>query len=74
MTTNEAESGLAVGARVRLTGDPTATGQIVDDFGELAGTEVKVDSTTAVRSRRWAVTLDDGRLEFLDDGDIEAIT
>jgi hypothetical protein len=60
-----------VGQRVRTTVEPQATGQIVDDFGSLAGTEVVVDSAKTVRSRRWAVKLDDGQLLFLDDDDIE---
>lgn len=72
-TNSEETSGLAIGRRVRLTADPTATGEIVDDFGSLAGAEVVVDASTAVRSRRWAVSLDDGRLEFVDDADIEPL-
>jgi hypothetical protein len=60
-----------VGQRVRTTTAPHATGEIVDDFGTLAGTEVVVDSLKTVRSRRWAVQLDDGGLKFVDDQDIE---
>jgi hypothetical protein len=67
-------SALAVGQRVRLTGQAAATGEIVDDFGSLAGTEVVVDRSTAVRSRRWAVSLDDGGLAFVDDDEIELLT
>jgi len=63
---------LQVGQRVRMTAEPHATGQIVDDFGSLAGTEVVVDSAKTVRSRRWAVQLDDGQLLFADDDGIEA--
>lgn len=60
-----------VGQRVRTTVEPRVTGEIVDDFGSLAGAEVVIDSATTVRSRRWAVQLDDGDLQFLDDDDIE---
>jgi hypothetical protein len=60
-----------VGQRVRTTDGTRSTGEIVDDYGSLAGTEVVVDGATAVRGRRWAVQLDDGGLQFLDDDGIE---
>lgn len=62
-----------VGSRVRTTGDESATGQIVEDFGSLAGTEVVVDENLTVKSRRHAVALDDGTIAFLDDDSIELI-
>ncbi|MGV0837589.1 hypothetical protein [Mycolicibacterium thermoresistibile] len=64
---------LAVGLRVRTTDDSHATGEIVEDFGDLAGTEVVVDETLTARARRWAVRLDDGTIAFLDDEGIEPI-
>lgn len=60
-----------VGQRVRTTDGTRLQGQIVDDYGSLAGTEVVVDNAKIVRSRRWAVRLDDGQLQFLDDDDME---
>jgi hypothetical protein len=64
---------LGVGSRVVITDGSHKTGQIVEDFGPLAGTEVIVDALLTVRSRRWAVTLDDGGIAFLDDDDIAPI-
>lgn len=60
-----------VGQRIRTSVEPHVTGQIVDDYGSLAGTEVVVDDATTVRGRRWAVRLDDGQLLFADDDGIE---
>ncbi|BBY77830.1 hypothetical protein MPRF_47290 [Mycolicibacterium parafortuitum] len=67
-------TGLAVGCRVRTVGDDPATGEIVEDFGDLAGTPVVVDAQNTVRSRRWAVALDDGQLVFLDDDQLEPLS
>lgn len=67
------DAGLAVGRRVRTVGDDGATGEIVEDFGDLAGTPVVVDAESTVRSRRWAVALDDGQLVFLDDDQLELL-
>ncbi|MBB2990279.1 hypothetical protein FHR72_001747 [Mycolicibacterium iranicum] len=67
-------AGLAVGRRVRTVGDEIATGEIVEDFGDLSGTAVVVDAQSTVRSRRWAVALDDGRLVFLDGHELEPLT
>lgn len=64
---------LAVGHRVRTVGDESLTGLIVEDFGDLAGAQVVIDADTTVRSRRWAVALDDGRLVFLDDHELEPL-
>lgn len=54
----------AVGSRVCLTDGSNASGEIVEDFGTLAGTEVVVDSHRTARARCWAVALDDGRPVF----------
>jgi hypothetical protein len=62
---------LQVGQRVRTTDAAHQGGQIVDDYGTLAGTEVVIDDATTVRGRRWAVRLDDGQLLFVDDDGIE---
>lgn len=64
---------LAVGCRVRTTDDEHATGEIVEDFGDLAGAEVVVDAKLTARARRWAVQLDHGGIAFLDDDGIEPI-
>lgn len=69
----EKHTRLAVGSRVRTTDESRATGEIVKDFGDLAGTEVVVDDTLTARARRWAVRLDDGTLVFLDDENLEPI-
>ncbi|HEU0190174.1 MAG TPA: hypothetical protein VFR17_02725 [Mycobacterium sp.] len=61
---------IAVGSRVHTTDSPPRCGVVVDDFGELAGQEVSIDPTRTARSRRWAVTFDDGTLAFLDDDSI----
>jgi hypothetical protein len=63
---------LAVGQRVR-TLKGLQTGEIVEDFGTLAGTEVLVDASLTTRARRWAVALDDGGLGFFDDDELESI-
>ena len=59
----------AVGDRVRVypgTSDERA-GIIVEDFGEDVGYGVDIGSHhIADASRRWAVTLDDGNLVFVD--------
>jgi len=62
-----------VGSAVRTTDESKSTGRIVEDFGDLAGAEVILDADATARSRRWAVALDDGRMVFVDDQDIELI-
>jgi hypothetical protein len=64
---------LGLGCRVRTTDGSNTTGEIVEDFGSLAGAEVVVDADHTVRARRWAVALDDGRLFFVDDDAIEPL-
>ena len=62
-----------IGANVRTTDEAKCTGHIVEDFGDLAGVEVRVSPDLTARSRRWGVALDDGRIAFLDDNDIELV-
>ena len=63
----------AVGGRVRVypgTSDER-WGIIVEDFGEDAGYGVDVGSQhIADASRRWAITLDDGGLVFVDSSEL----
>jgi peroxiredoxin len=56
-----------------MTDGSRMTGEIVDEFGDLAGVEVVVDAGMTVRSRRWAVALNDGGIAFVDDDAIEPI-
>lgn len=77
-TTDMSESGhltptaYAVGDRVQLR-TPDGAGVLVEDYAASG----ILDSAAAGRewalARRWAVALDDGRLVFADDSDIEAI-
>lgn len=64
---------LAVGNRVRVypgTSDERS-GFIVEDFGDDAGYGVDVGSQhIADASRRWAITLDDGDLVFVDSSEL----
>ena len=47
--------------------DDEARGVVVEDFGELAGQAVDIgEEHIADAARRWAVSLDDGRLVFVD--------
>lgn len=69
----ENSGGFPIGCRVRTTDELHVTGEIVEDYGSLAGTEVVVDENHTVRARRYAVALDDGRIAFLDDDAIESI-
>lgn len=69
----ENASRFEIGCRVRTTDEFHSTGEIVDDYGSLAGTEVVVDENHTVKARRYAVALDDGRIAFLDDDAIELI-
>ncbi|WP_233151366.1 hypothetical protein [Mycobacterium lehmannii] len=74
-----AESGSApdppVGAMVWVFPgtDRECRGVIAEDFGEAAGHGVNIGAARiADAARRWAVSLDDGRLVFVDDKDIAA--
>jgi len=62
-----------VGERVRVFPDTSdeRPGVLVEDFGQDAGYAVDIGTThIADASRRWAVTLDDGSLVFVDSSDI----
>ena len=56
-----------VGDTVVLVDENDATGQIVDDFGELPELPVQTESPAP---RRWAITTDDGGLSFADTADL----
>nr|WP_135459942.1 hypothetical protein [Mycobacterium sp. DL99] len=67
--------GLGVGDRARIhpgTAEEQA-GVVVEDFGNDAGLPVDIgDQRIVDPARRWAVSLDNGNLVFVDDGDIVA--
>jgi len=70
---NNSASGINIGTRVRVFPGSSneKTGEIVDDFGQDAGTSVTIgDALIAGASRRWAVALDGGGLVFVDSGDL----
>ncbi|WP_280783911.1 hypothetical protein [Rhodococcus opacus] len=59
------------GVRVRVRqGDPSSasSGTVVEDFAEEAGLDLARNWAPV---HRWAVVLDDGRLVFADDLDLE---
>jgi hypothetical protein len=62
-----------IGSRVRTTDESHCRGEIVDDFGEMAGMEVVIAEGWTAKARRWAVALEDGRVVFLDDDGIEPL-
>jgi hypothetical protein len=69
MSDAAAAADFAVGARVRVNpgSSDERSGIIVEDFGDDAGFGVDIgDQHIADASRRWAVTLDDGNLVFVD--------
>lgn len=70
---NDAPPAFAIGSRVRTKDERAIAGEIVEDFGDLAGTEVVIDDTHTARARRWAVALDDGQMTFVDDDAIELL-
>jgi hypothetical protein len=62
-----------VGQRVRIypDTDKQSTGVVAEDFGDSAGFGVCVASLQiAAPARRWAVSLDDGGLVFVDSADL----
>lgn len=64
-----------VGERVRVYPgrDDERGGVVVEDFGHDAGYAVDVGTRRIVDpSRRWAITLDDGGLVFVDTADLAA--
>ena len=69
MSDTGATADFAVGTRVRVYPGSTdeRAGIIVEDFGDDAGYGVDIgDHHIADASRRWAITLDDGNLVFVD--------
>jgi hypothetical protein len=74
-TAEDPGEGIAVGTSVRVypgTGDERH-GTVVEDYGEMAGQAVEVGGDHIVdAARRWAVSLDDGTLVFVDSENIAA--
>jgi hypothetical protein len=67
------DSGIAVGVSVRVYPgtDRERLGVVVEDFGDLAGHAVWIGQQQIVdAARRWAVSLGDGSLVFVDSGDL----
>ena len=64
----QTDTHLAVDKRVRVYPgtDAESPGVIVEDFGELAGQAVVIDSRRINPARRWAVVLDMGNLVFVN--------
>jgi hypothetical protein len=74
-TDDTGESPVAVGVRVRVHPgtDREVAGVVVEDFGDTAGHAVDIGETHFVgAARRWAVTLDEGTLVFVDSEDVTA--
>jgi hypothetical protein len=64
-----ANGDFAVGRRVRVYpgSSDERSGIIVEDFGDDAGCAIDIGTThIADAARRWAITLDDGGLVFVD--------
>jgi hypothetical protein len=67
------DGGIAVGVSVRVYPgtDRERLGVVVEDFGDSAGHGVHVGQQQIVdAARRWAVSLGDGSLMFVDSGDL----
>jgi hypothetical protein len=68
-----ADDGIAVGVSVRVYPgtDRERLGVVVEDFGDSAGQRVHIGQHHVVdAARRWAVTLGDGGLVFVDSSDL----
>ena len=68
-----ADSGIAVGVSVRVYSgaDRERLGVVVEDFGNSAGHSVRIGQQHIVdAARRWAVSLGDGSLVFVDSSDL----
>jgi hypothetical protein len=68
-----ADDGIAVGVSVRVYPgtDRERLGVVVEDFGDSAGQRVHIGEHHIVEAaRRWAVTLGDGGLVFVDSSDL----
>lgn len=71
------DSQIAVNSRVLVHPgtDRQKRGVVVEDFADSAGIAVEIAGhRIAAAARRWAVSLDDGGLEFVDDEDLSADT
>lgn len=71
------DSKIAINSRVlvRPGTDNEKRGVVVEDFADAAGMAVEIAGHhIAAAARRWAVALDDGGLEFVDDEDLAAET
>ena len=67
------DRGVAVGLSVRVYPgtDRESGGVVVEDFGDSAGHWVSIGQEQIVgAARRWAVSLADGGLVFVDSGDL----
>ena len=67
------DSGIAVGDSVRVYPATVRErlGVVVEDFGDSAGHGVQIGQHQIVAAaRRWAVSLGDGSLVFVDSGDL----
>lgn len=67
------DRGVAVGASVRVYPgtDHESGGVVVEDFGDSAGHCVSIGEQQIVGpARRWAVSLADGGLVFVDSGEL----
>ncbi|MDF3310447.1 hypothetical protein [Rhodococcus sp. T2V] len=66
---------VVVGARVRVRrdADAPAPGVVIEDFADLSQSEGLLGRDWAP-VHRWAVALDDGRLVFVDDGELDLDT
>lgn len=73
----DGDSQIAVNSRVlvRPGTDREMRGVVVEDFADSAGKAVEIgEHHIADAARRWAVVLDDGGLEFVDDDDLAVDT
>jgi hypothetical protein len=67
------DGGIAVGVSVRVYPgtDRERLGVVVEDFGDSAGHGVQIGQEQIVdAARRWAVSLGDGSLVFVDSSDL----
>ena len=67
------DQGISLGTAVRVYPGTAqeAAGVIVEDFGDSAGQAVQIGGHHIVdAARRWAVSLNNGSLVFVDDKDI----
>jgi hypothetical protein len=74
-TAEDPAEGIAVGTPVRVFPgtEDERHGTVVEDYGEMAGQAVEVGGDHIVdAARRWAVSLDDGSLVFVDSENIAA--